>query len=225
MEEIIEKFNKLESEITEMRTAMETLLINNQFQRKHLNKLRKENHHLKNRMKNMDIDFLQFTQYSRRENIEISNIPESIPQRDLEYHVIMVLQELGLEIYSYDLVGVHRIGKYYANKNRNVIVRFINRKNAYLALERNNILRQSIYNNYFINENMCPENRRIFNYCYKLKKNGDIQDVWFSEGIVTMIISDVDDPVGLLHISDIYYFIDEEISFDLLESSNSDSDD
>ena len=169
MEEIVEKFNKFESELIEMRTAMETLLINNEFQRNHIKKLRKENHHFKNRIKNMEIDFLQFTQYSRRENIEISNIPESIPQKDLEYHVIMVLKELGLEIYSYDLVGVHRIGKQYANKNRNVIVRFINRKNAYLALEHNNVLRQTRYYNYFINENMCPENRRIFNYCYKLK--------------------------------------------------------
>ena len=71
---------------------------------------------------------------------------------------------------------------------------------------------------------MCPENRRIINYCYKLKKNGDIQDVWFSEGIVTMIISDVEDPVGLLHISDVDYFLYEEISFEIPSDTNTDSD-
>ena len=214
----------MESEITEMKINMETLITNNRIQQNLITDLRKVNHNFKNSIKNMEIDFLQFTQYSRRENIEISDIPESIPQKDLEYHVIMVLQELGLEIYSYDLVGVHRIGKRYANKNRNVIVRFINRKNAYLALERNWVLRKSIYYKYFINENMCPENRRIFNYCYRLKKNGDIQDVWFSEGIVTMIISDVEDPVSLLHISDVDYFLYEEISFEIPSDTNTDSD-
>ena len=122
MEEIMEKIRKMESEVTEMKINMETLVTNNRIQQNLITDLRKVNHNFKNSIKNMEIDFLQFTQYSRRENIEISDIPESIPQKDLEYHVIMVLQELGLEIYSYDLVGVHRIGKRYANKNRNVIV-------------------------------------------------------------------------------------------------------
>ena len=33
------------------------------------------------------------------------------------------------------------------------------------------------YKNYFITENLCPENRQAFNKLYKLKKNGEIFNV------------------------------------------------
>ena len=54
------------------------------------------------------------SQYSRRENIEIANIRETIPQNELEEYVINILKELGgplSDICSYDIVAVHRIGK------------------------------------------------------------------------------------------------------------------
>ena len=223
MEEIMNKIEKIESEFIELKNNMDIVLINNRVQQNLITNLRRDIRHYEDRLKFMETDLMQFSQYSRRQNIEISNIPEHIPQWKLENHVIMVLQELNIEIYSYDLVGVHRIGKRLPNKNRNVIVRFINRKNAYLALERNWLLRKSRYNKYYINENMCPENRKIFNKCYRLKKNGDIKDVWFCEGIVNMIISDDEEPVSLLHITDIDYFLYEEISFNI-PSSNFDTD-
>ena len=227
MEEINIKIKKMESEYIELKNNMDILLINNRVQQNLITNLRRENCQYEDRLKYMETDLMQFNQYSRRQNIEISNIPEHIPQWKLESHVIMVLKELNIEVYSYDLVGVHRIGKRISNKNRNVIVRFINRKNAYLALETNWKLRESRhYNKYYINENMCPENRKIFNKCYRLKKNGDIKDVWFSEGIVNMIISDDEEPVSLLHLSDIDYFLYEEISFNIPSSNiNTDNED
>ena len=73
-------------------------------------------------------------QYSRRENIELQNIPESVVQDDLEKFVINLLKEIKLDISSYDLVAVHRLGKPSSRKSTNVIVRFLNRKSAFACL-------------------------------------------------------------------------------------------
>ena len=45
-----------------------------------------------------------------------------------------VFKSIGVKVQLYDLVAVHRLGKYIQGKNRNVIVRFINRKNACACL-------------------------------------------------------------------------------------------
>ena len=59
-------------------------------------------------------------QYTRRENIEISNISEKIVQRHLEGYVLEVFESIGINLQSYDLVAVHRLGKFVQGKNRNV---------------------------------------------------------------------------------------------------------
>ena len=72
--------------------------------------------------------------YSRRNNIEICNVPENIPEEDLEEYVLKLLKSIGIDIGSYDLVAVHRMGRR-TNTLRNVIVRFLNRKDAYRSLK------------------------------------------------------------------------------------------
>ena len=74
-------------------------------------------------------------QYSRRNNVEFRNIPESIGNHDIEKHIIKVLGSIGVVVESYDIVAIHRLGKTTTNKNRSVIVRFLNRKHAYSCLK------------------------------------------------------------------------------------------
>ena len=75
-------------------------------------------------IKNQDI-------YSRRSNIEFCNIPETVQQNDLEAYIVKMLNVAKIKVQSYDIVAVHRLGKFVSGRNRNVIVRFINRKNTY----------------------------------------------------------------------------------------------
>ena len=96
--------------------------------------LEKSNEDLVNSMYNLEVELSKLNQYGRRENIEIANIPESIPQRNLESHVIEMLGSMGVEVESYDIAAIHRLGKQRRNMNRNVIVRFINRKHSIGAL-------------------------------------------------------------------------------------------
>ena len=121
--------------------------------------------------------------------MEIRKIPENISQSNIEKYVIKVFESIGVKVQSYDLVAVHQIGKFTQGKHRNVIVRFINRKNAFSCLKHSSKLAKSgitEYRKLFITENLCPANKQIFNYLYKLKKQetlmcGHLTEKSFSE--------------------------------------------
>ena len=72
-----------------------------------------------------------------RENVEIHNVPELIEQKSLEKHVLAALPSINVQLQSYDIIAVHRIGKKISRKNRKVLVRFVNHKNAFRCLKNN----------------------------------------------------------------------------------------
>ena len=150
--------------------------------------------------------------FFRRENIEFHNVPESIDQKSLEKHILAVLESINIQLQHYDIVAVHRIGKIIHGKNRKVLVRFINRKNAFRCLKNSRKLKHStniMFKSYFITENLCPDNRQIFNRCYKLKKHGDIYNVWTYNGAVFFKFSENEDVISIKHFDDIEWYIDE----------------
>ena len=100
---------------------------------------------------------------------------------------------MGIKVVSYDIVAVHRLGKVFNAKPRNVIVRFVNRKYAELAIKSSfklSNVQNKLYSKYYIVENLCPAMCRIFNRLYKLKKTKAINNVWTFNGQVFMKTSD-----------------------------------
>ena len=49
-------------------------------------------------------------------------------------HIIDVLSKIGIKVVSYDIVAVHRLGKFIDGKCRNVIIRFTNRKHVSIGI-------------------------------------------------------------------------------------------
>ena len=126
-----------------------------------------------------------------------------------------MLDSIDIKLQSYDLVAVHRIGKFISGKNRSVIVRFINRKNAYYCLRNSKKLAGSSNHEYkklFIIENLCYWNKKIFNYLYRLKKENKIRSVWSYNGSVFYKMSDSEDEIAVraYHIDDIVSNFDLE---------------
>ena len=99
--------------------------------------IKKENSQLNKFNLNLEIQLQQFNQYNRRENIEIANIPETVRHHQLEEYCIYLLNSINpLNIQSYDIVALHRLGnKPFDGRPRNVIIRFMNRKIAYDSLD------------------------------------------------------------------------------------------
>ena len=64
--------------------------------------------------------------------MEFSNIPNDIPDNQLENKVMQICRELGAEVDQNDTEGCHRlpVSRYSRNDNKEVIVKFVNRKNS-----------------------------------------------------------------------------------------------
>ena len=100
------------------------------------------------------------------------------------------------------------------NNSRNVIVRFINRKNVISALRNRRYLKNSTnaqYKNTFIFENLCSTYRYLFNELTMMKKNDEIYNVWSYNGIVNFKFSEHGAVKKVYHQSDIDYFINNDV--------------
>ena len=69
-------------------------------------------------------------QYSRRNNIELSGIPNDIPEDNLDKVVTDICYDSDLEIKPKDIEECHRLpaSRYSRDSNKRVLVKFMNRK-------------------------------------------------------------------------------------------------
>ena len=189
--------------------------------KKKVEELYEDNNNIFDSLYNIDVKLIQNNQYSRRENVEFANIPENVSQKELEPLIIKILNSMNIKIQSYGIVAVHRIGaiKYnldpdLPNRPRNVIVRFINRKNSIRVMRSKGKVKSAgkkyHINNLYVTENLCFENKNIFNKCYKLKKTGVINNVWSFNGVVCIQINEDDDKMfEIKHFDDIEFYLQD----------------
>ena len=188
--------------------------MNNRSLKRDINELTTENTDLYDLLYDMELQINNLNQYTRRSSIE-RNVSDRINQHNLEQYVLKVFESIGVNLVSYDLVVVHRVGKFMEDKNRNVIVKYLNRKNAFICLRNAKKLASSDipdYKKLYFIENLCPSSKRIFNYLYKLKKLSKISNVWTFNGSVFFKKLNTDDEYcqKVEHFDDIQYFLDDE---------------
>ena len=210
----------LQQQINIINEKLNEIIFNNRRSKKNIGELTVENDNLYDLLYNVELQSNHLDQYSRRSNIEIRNISEKVSQRHIENYVLKVMASIGINLQSYDLVAVHRIGKFIEGKNRNVIVRFMNRKNAFVCLRNSKKLAVSSTHEYrklFIIENLCPSNRRIFSYLYKLKKSNQIKIVWTFNGVVFFQKVDAGDDhvIKVEHFEDISYYLNQSVGSEM----------
>ena len=152
-------------------------------------------------------------QYGKRESIEILGIPEFIGIENLEMEVIKILSSIGVYVDSYQIVAVHRLKETNTNNPRSTIVRFVNRKHAFLALfNKNNLRKTTGYQNVYIIENLCPLYKSLYQKCRKMKADKTINHLWTHNGIINIKFSDSrnEKPVQIMHEEDFDYYFNEE---------------
>ena len=167
-----ENFNIMSENFENLSIKCEKILEDNDRLNHEAIEAKKEIWDLWDKIYHLDKDLSQFQQYGRRENIEISGIPESVHANFLEKTVIHILRRIGVYNLNPDeIIGCHRLKKLHKDKPANVIVRFMNRKRAHQCLRnRQNLRWNSEFPNLFIVENLCPKYRSIFDACNELKK-------------------------------------------------------
>ena len=202
----------LQNEI-KINDRLNQVIMNNRSLKRYINELTTENTGLYDLLYDMELQINNLNQYMRRSSIEIRNVSERINQCNLEQYVLKVFESIGGNLVSYDLVTVHHVGKFMEGKNRNVIVKFLNRKNAFICLRNAKRLASSDipdYKKLYFIENLCPSSKRIFNYLYKLKKESKISNVWTFNGSVFFKKLNTDDEYcqKVEHFNEIQYFLD-----------------
>ena len=146
-------------------------------------------------------------QYQRRNNLEISGIPDNIEDDKLESMCIRIANNIinepgepyngDNEINHSDVEACHRLRTTNSNNIKNTIIRFKNRKHcdsiyqnkkkiADLEIEELEDSVKSIY----VNDNICSYYKELAAKCRRLKKRRKISDTWTSYGTVKIKLKD-----------------------------------
>ena len=73
-------------------------------------KKRKKVNVLENKILTSESEHNSLEQYGRHNNIEITGIPDSIPDQNLEEKVVDILNEISVNVSPKDTEGCHRVG-------------------------------------------------------------------------------------------------------------------
>ena len=167
--------------------------------------------HAEDRLFYLENDLIKLQQYSRRENIEIIGIPDSVQQNNLEKTVIGILQRIGVKISSYHISACHRLQKKRGSRTANVIVQFINRSHAIACFKNKKLLKEQVTEyKLAIVENLCPNNKSIFNYCVKMREEGKIDKLWTYNGTVHFKFKEDPTIQKCFHYDDLYDFFPDD---------------
>ena len=145
---------------------------------------------MENKIIDLEIQNNNVDQYSRRNNVEISGIPQSVSDNQLEEKVVDILKAIDVNITTNEIEACHRLGK----KKKNVIVRVINRKHCLKPLQNKKKLKSIDKNiigipnaNLFISENLTPAISKLTSNCQKLKRDSEIEKCYTINGIVHIV--------------------------------------
>ena len=149
---------------------------------------------LAGRIKHLERQLLASQQYSRRECLDICGIDTAVSDKELENTVCEILSEIEVDLNpERDLQACHRIGR-----NGNVIVKFSNRKTVSLILSKKKYL-QDKRKNVYINESLCPLNRKLRGCCNKLIKEKKIKKLSSRNGMIRIKIYEDSDYINVDH--------------------------
>ena len=129
-------------------------------------------------------------QYSRRECLEISGIPDSIPNNNLEETVLKIFNETGVTVNSRDVEACHRLNQK-ANPKK-VIIKLSKRKDVARVMNNKKKLKSMKPQNIglpsgckiYINESLCKYYKYLWWKCKLLQTRGSIQSFWVTNGSI-----------------------------------------
>ena len=109
-------------------------------------------------------------QYSQHNNTELSDIPNDIPEDNLEKVVIDICHDSDMEIEPKDIERCHRlpVSRYSRDSNKRVIVKFVNRKHPEAMLRNKRSISSkdfshlNVHGKVFVSVSLCPYYRYIW---------------------------------------------------------------
>jgi hypothetical protein len=184
---VIKRFDELSASIAMLKAEITQHVAENDQLRKMNDELLKSNKGLSEKC-----DYLE--NYQRRDNLIIAGLPlvsasdaagnhiEGESSRQVIDQCSKLFHDMGLEISSKDISTAHRLPRR-GSQAASTIVRFVSRQNRDEVFTKRRILKdigQERGYKIYINDDLSPNTRSIFNAARKLHQNKRIDGVWTS---------------------------------------------
>ena len=149
--------------------------------------LESENDFLRKRVNQLENSLDAAEQYSRRNNLRISGLPES-PNESTDDLVLAMSSAIGANVSLEEIDRSHRVGaknhKSGGNnpKPRDVIVKFVSYRSRQKMFKQRGAAKSNGYKNVYVNEDLTRNRSFTLFRCRELKRQGRIQDAWSSDG-------------------------------------------
>ena len=142
-------------------------------------------------------------QYSRRECLELVDIPSSTEHDQLEDKVVEIFNKVGCNIMKENVEAYHLIGK----NNDRVIIKFSKRKECLQVLSVKKDLKNldtvdvGLSKNYkvFFNQSLCPYYKLLWSKTKKLHSMGKIHNLFISNGTIKIKRSERSSSLAITH--------------------------
>ena len=152
------------NQISKLNNTISQLHSTNEKIRSELAVVKNVNTKLQERIISLEKNQAKFEQYGRRNNTELSGIPNDIPENNLEKVVVDTCHDSGLEIEPKDIEGCHRlpVSRYSRDSNKRVIIKFVNRKHPETLLRNKKTISSkdfshlNVHGKVFVSVSLCP---------------------------------------------------------------------
>ena len=134
-------------------------------------------------------------QYSRRECLEILDIPANVADDGIESKVLEILEKIDLKINPSYLEDCHRLPfkglpkKFIKKLNRHKNIRRILLNKCKQKNVKPGSVNLPVETNIFINENLCLYYKKLSSTCKRLWGAGHISPFWVSKGLLKIKLS------------------------------------
>ena len=146
-------------------------------------------------------------QYSTRESLKISGVPESVTDNGLEEKVLNLLEKINVEVNPGHIEACHWIKSNAGPKK--VIIKMSRRKDAdkirraKKKLKGLNLSSIGIDSAVYINDNLCRYYKNLWAKCKKLWLNKFIHGFWTSNGSIRLKLTETGNVRVIMHGADL----------------------
>ena len=203
-EAVKEATNTLSAEVQELKRENQQLV--------------KNNHDLERRVVQLELDSDALEQYSRRNTIRISGLPE-VPSEDTDGAVLAIARELDVSLTPSDIDRSHRVGRIDDNRasgsgrrSRDIIVKFATyNARQRLYVKRKNLRQTESLKNIFINEDLTKKRSKLLYDARCLVRTKKLKSAYASDGKI-FVRDNLDHRHLIRGDADLLVFIDQRES-------------
>ena len=208
--------NNLNEKVSNLTEEVQKLNTNFELLKSDFSATRIENNSLNERLIALERQCWANAQYSKQECLEITGIPSSVSDKDLEEVVCKAITKAGVDITTDDIEDYYHVG----NKGQTIIEfgkRKVPRQVLSVRKDLNKVKMSDIdltgQSTLFINQSLCPYYRMLWSKTKTFYKKGKIGSFYVSNGNIKIRLQENARPITISHTHDfIKYFPRVDVS-------------